>query len=288
MKQSYTTKKARLIIHRMIETAIELFSICKRTNEEIERTKTDQQRLRDANVEYEDIIENKREQSNAVWLIILPILAMACDAVITYQAMSVAIEVFGIPSICKILAPLILVGIEIGVSYFQSVEQLEQHEDSWLMRNLQYIVILILIALSILTIMYSISSYSPLVDSIGYILFVIGTVAVQVALLVASVCLHLWLIKNAERIANAIIYLRHSSNYRRVAKQLSSLEHQQRHNNIPAFTKHSQKLIRLITEFNAVYPEQPLDAALLIPQEVLNGMNVAMGRKIFITESERA
>jgi hypothetical protein len=288
MKESYETKKARSIIHRMIEKVIDLFAACRRTNDELETMKEAQRLLHKVNSDYAIAVEDKRQYWNAVLLIVLVIFVIPCDAIITYQAMSIAVEVFGIPSICKHIAPVILVGIEILISYFQILNRRAQQEDSILIRFLEYIVILILIALSILTVMYSIASYTPAMDALGHSAFIVGTIAMQIALLIASLCLHIFLIKNAERITDGIIFLQYCKNHLRVARYVTELEWSQRHKNFPAFTKHSQQLILHLFEFNAKYPDQPIDVLILIPHDVLRAMNVAMGRNIFNIDNEKS
>lgn len=286
LKHSVTA--AEQAIHRLIEGLLNLFTICKARNEELAKLKEQVQQLDDNNPDFHEMLEDRRENNKMTWRLIIIALSIAVDFFLLYHAMTILCEQFGLPGFLKFAVPAFLIIVEIGVSYFSFIQQRSGERGSWLSRNLQYFVLFILVGLSVLVIVYSIQGYNAAIDGISFSSFLTGTIVLQVALLISSVMLHIWLIKNSEAIAETFAYLQYKSDRKKLTNKIEKLEKENRKKYHPEFTKRTHHLVQNVESFKRHNPEANACFENTMPSELIRGINAVMGRNYFIPPAENA
>jgi len=276
---------AEKAIHRLIEYLLEIFLVCKSTNEAIQTLKEQRQALDDNNPEYAADREDKRESMKMSWRLVIIILSIGVDFLLSIQAISILTDKFDLPSILKWVVPTFLIVTEIGISYFQILHQRDGGKGSWVVRNVQYFVLVILAAFSILVIVFTAQTYDASIDNISFIAFITGTIALQIALLVGSIMLHLWLIRNAEAVAEASAYFHYIIARRKLTKKIEKLEHKNKTANLPAFTKDTYKLVQAVEFFKTRFPYATANFEKTIPIELIRAINIIMGRNVFAVDT---
>ena len=284
MYKNYAFKSAVENMHRFIERLYAMFITCRNTNDTITSSKDSLEQLEQANEEYVPLLHDRREIMRMKWRIAIIFLSAGVDYLLSSNAMPIIVEKFSMPLILSYAVPFFLIGIEIAISYFQSLRQRSASEESFFLNHLQYVVLIVLVSLTVLVVMFSLQSYNQTLDG-PFIPYLIGTVAFQVALLAASIMLHLFLIREAEQIMEAIAFMRFKREHDTLSKQLSRLRDHNGHNNLPAFTKDSQKFVQELDSFNRQFPDANIDFTKTMPADLLRAVNLAMGRKVFVIES---
>jgi len=128
--------------------------------------------------------------------------------------------------------------------------------------------------------MYSLQSYNPAIDG-NYRAFLIGTLIVQIVLLCASLLMHLWLIRHASDVAEAIGFLKFKFDHSAISKKITRLQADDVPTNDKAFLTETQKFTRELNAFKRKYPEAADDILKTIPADVLHEMHSAMGHQLF-------
>lgn len=289
MKQiKHSTSTAEQTIIRLIEALLHLFTVCKSRNEEITKLKADRDSLDENNPDFHEIVEDRRENNKMNWRIVIMCLSICVDFFLLYNAMTILCEQFGLPGFLKIIVPAFLIIVEVGVSYFSAIQQRSGEPSSWLSRNLQYFVLLILIGFSVLVIMYSIQGYNAALDGMSFQSFLTGTIVLQVALLISSIMLHIWLIKNAEAIAETFAYFRYKSDRKKLTQKIDRMEKENSKKYLPDFTKRTHNLIQNIESFKRSHPDANPNFERAMPADLMRGMNQVMGKQVFFIEPVNA
>lgn len=103
---------------------------------------------------------------------------------------------------------------------------------------------------------------------------------VQIILLIPSVLLHVWVLKFAEGIAEAIAYFRYRMQRGRLANTINELEMKKK--TVTAqFMKMVQRFVEAMDAFERSYPGFETGFARIVPHDLACSVNVVMGRNIF-------
>jgi hypothetical protein len=283
----HASQAAANVIYRLIEALHDLLTFGKSKNEEIERLKKKRDNLDSANEEYANIIEDRRENMKMNWRIAIMFLSIVIDFALCYSAMIILCGLFNWPTILKFIVPAILIIAEIIVSYFQILHQRTGERAGWLARNAQYFVIMILVALSILVIAFTAQSYNPSLDG-NFFSFIIGTVLVQLVLLLSSISLHVWLIRHSEALAEAFAYLGFKNDRKQLTKRIEKLEKENKNKHTPRFVQDAQRLVQKVELFKRQFPGVPADFERVMSMDLIEAINRVMGRQVFQTYNAEA
>jgi hypothetical protein len=283
-QQTHTARIAEMTIHRLIESLFQLFTHGRTSNGEVIKLKDKKQMLDTNNPDYTEIIEDRRENMKMYWRVLIIFLSIGVDFLLSFQAMTILCEEFSLPEILKFIVPAFLIAVEIGISYFQILNQRIGEHSSWLVRNAQYLVLLILTGLTILVIIFSIQMYNTSSDGMSFLAYLAGTVLLQTALLVASIMLHLWLIRNAEAIAETLAYFHYKIDRNNLVRKINRLERKNKKKYVHAFAAGAYKLVQKIEFFKQEYPGANINFTKTMPASLATAINQVMGKDVFIIE----
>lgn len=267
-------------IQNLVNDLLNLFLYCKSRKDEVAKLKSNVDELDEMNPEYHEILKDSRENTRMNFRFIILILSFFIDFFLLYEALLILCDQFGWPRILKYLIPAILIVLEVSISYFSIVQSRDEERSSRLSRKLQYFVLPILVGFSALAVFYHIESYNPEIDGISLIGFLTFRLLIQIVLLISSLMLHLWLIKNAEEMAEALAYLRYKSARRNLTSRINHIEDSNTSEYYPRFTKLSHKYVNDTGAFKRRFPDMNMDFASAMPQELIDGINTVMGRII--------
>ncbi len=287
-QQRHTARIAEMTIHRLIESLFQIFTHGRTSNGEVIKLKEKKQMLDTNNPDYSEIIEDKRENMKMYWRLLIIFLSIGVDFLLSFQAMTILCDEFSLPEILKFIVPGFLIAVEIGISYFQILNQRTGEHSSWLVRNAQYLVLLILAGLTILVIVFSIQMYNTSSDGMSFLAYLVGTLLLQIALLIASMMLHLWLIRNAEAIAETLAYFHYKIDRNNLVRKINRLERKNKNKYMHPFTKDAYKLVQTIEHFKQEYPGSNIDFNKTMPANLATAINQVMGKNVFTIEKSNA
>ena len=155
-----------------------------------------------------------------------------------------------------------------------------------MVKNLQYFVIAILVALSYFAVKYTLEGYNPLIDGASFWNFLTSTFLIQFLLLVASIMLHVWLIRHAEEIAEMFAFFKYKSDRWALTKKIEQYEQESIKRYLPEFTQRTHKLAQSINTFKSDHPDVKVNFEEFMSNDLMNAMNTVMGRKVFAIGSE--
>ncbi len=277
---------ALLAIQRFIESLYQTFLKYKAKSQGAEKLKTKLQTLDSNNREYKSIASDHRENMKMFWLMILAGLSIVVDFLATFESGRIISEMLRLAHFFMYCIPIVLVLLEIGISYFQIEAKRKGEGGSWLARNAQYLVMIIVCGFILLTIVFSIESYSNDADKVSFLTFLTGTLLYQIALLIFSLMLHLWIIRHSEAIFEAISYCHYKIARSRIVRKIDKLENEKNDKGLPGFSGDTQKLMQMIETFRQENPEANVDFSKTMPAELLLTINQIMGRKCFVLEQD--
>lgn len=281
-QKRHTARIAEMVIHRLIESLFQLLTLGRTNNEEAVKLREKRQSLDDSNPDYAEIVDDRRENMKQYWRVLIIILSIGVDFLLSFQAMTILCDEFNLPEILKYLAPAFLIAVEIGISYFQILNQRTGERSSWIVRNAQYLVLLILLGLVILVIIFSIQTYNSSTDGISFLSFLVGTLLLQIALFVASLMLHLWLIRNAEAIAETLAYFHYKIDRNNLIRKSNNLDTKNKRRYLHVFAADAYRLVQKMENFKQEYPDATIDFAKTMPADLAIAINQVMGKEIFI------
>jgi hypothetical protein len=284
--KNYTQKNAKLRIFRMIESLLGLLLFRGSIIQKLVELKKDLEVLKENNREFHEALKDKRENSNFTSRLIIIIIGVGIDVLLSYQAMVILCFEYNWPTLLKYLIPIVLVVVEIGVSYFQFIRQRIGERASWLIRNLQYFVLLILLALSVLAVQYSAQMYNPAIDTISFISYFSMVIIFQAILFISSLMLHLWMIRNSEQIMDAIAFFLYQYAHKKITGKIETLELKDTKKYNPMFTQDAQHLVQSVEDFNFEYPNSGINFKQSIPTDLINAINTVMGKIVFTVTNE--
>lgn len=285
--RKHSTNAAEMAIHRLKESLLSRFNLIRSRNESIQSLRLRRDELDESNQDYAEIREDKLENTKMLWRLLILLLSIAIDFVLLLQATTILCEQFGLPRFLKLVIPLLLIIAEIGISYFQVLQKRSGDSGHWAARNAQYFVILILIGFSLMVTIFSIESYNAAVNGMSFAAYLTGVITLQVILLTASIMLHIWLIKNAESIAEVFAFLHYKHSWDRLTKCIDRLEQRNKKKDMPEFTSDTCKLAHAIEQFRERNPQSSPKFDKHFPEDLIKAMNMVMGRSVFGIGSNR-
>ena len=279
-KFTHSAQKEHSSISRFIENMLDLLLACKARDEKTKKSKDRLKQLDESNPEYREILHDKRENNKMLLYIIVASLSVFIDFFLLYNALTIMCSQFNLPGILKILLPIFLVVVEIGVSYFSALKQQSGEYTSWLSKYLQYFVIAILIAFSLMIISFALQGYNPQFDGKSYLHFLLSSTITQIVLLIPSVLLHIWIIKNAEDVAEAIAYYKYKWERKILNLQIEKMETDVQKKYWVLFVKWAHNLVQRLDLFKRNYPDVDGGFERTMPADLIKAINMAMGKKI--------
>ena len=224
IRKRYYAGIGEQVLYRMIEALVHLFTKGKINNEELKKIRTQLLTLDENNPDYAEVNGNHRENMKLYWRLLIMVLSIGVDFLLSFQAMAIICDQFNLPRVLKFFTPMFLIIVEIGISYFQAIARRDGEHGPWIVRNAQYLVLLIMGGFTILVIIFSIQSYNEAIDGMNLLSFIIGTLLWQIALFVAAIMLHVWLIRNAEAIAETFAHFSYKMNRNKLTRKIRKLE----------------------------------------------------------------
>jgi hypothetical protein len=280
-KLSYSAKKAFAAICRLLETADSYLLSGVANSEQWATQKSELDKLDKANPEFFDSLDETRENIRRFWCIVVTLAGIFIDYFLLYNSMAILSGTSGLAVYFKILLPIILVFAEIAISYLATQRERNGEHRSWLSRNLQYFVVVVLISLSLVAFSYSVKGYDTKFDGSSFVGFVLDAAVIQLVLLICSVIFHLWIIKNAEEITEAIAYYRYKLSRLKIVKKMKDLESENKNKNSIGFKTVVSLLIQKIDSFKRDHPLADVKFENLMSGRLKHAINIAMGRTIF-------
>lgn len=279
-KNSLSLAKAKILIRSLVEKLLELFLHGKSLVEERHRLVTQLKSFDDANPDYCEIYDDQRERNKMNFRYLILLLSFLVDFFLLNTAVAVLCAEYGWPSILKFIVPVVLILLEVGISYFAVLQARSEEYMSYIGRNLQYLVLPILVGFSLLAIFFSAQAYSEELDEVSLLGYLTFTVVIQTILLISSIMLHLWLIRNSEDIAEAIAYARFRIKRGRITGAIEKIDKENTSINIPLLTRLTHEYVRRTDTFKSNYPDNDENFSRAMPQDLIDGMNRVMGKRI--------
>lgn len=283
--RKHASNIAELAIHKMIDSLHQLFLLGTTKKEKIDELIEKRNSLDENNNDYCEIRQDKRENMKLWWQLVLIFCSIVIDFVLVYQPMDIICNTFNLPALMKYLAPMFLIILEVGIAYSQILHHRHLQRSTWFMRNLQYLVIVILGAFSALLILFTVNNYNPSIDG-SFLGFVTGTILFQLGLLCASIMLHVWLIRNAELLSETLAYFLYILERKNLSSKIAKLEKMNKEKHSIDFKNASRELIRKIELFKRDAPGADVHFEKTMPLDLIKAINQVMGKTVFSIESE--
>lgn len=229
-----------------------------------------------SNEEFEGLRADSRLRSRMKMMIGLLIFSIFIDSFLTYHALDILCSTIGLPEIVKYVTPVILVFLEVFISYFSFTGSDKRVSKivKLIKRLLPFTVLLIMVGFSISVIAYLLVNFGSAP------VFSIMTIIVQVVLFLASALLHILIITNSVEIGEMFAF----GQYLLKRKKLQNRKDrdQNGHDNAKdIFTQECGMIEKDIYEFNTDFPDNTVDFTVGIPEDVVKAANRVMGRDIF-------
>jgi hypothetical protein len=278
--------KARLFIQSLIKDLIDFYLRLKAHTGELLKLRMKLKTIDESNPEYYEILHDQRENNRMNFRFAIFILSNFVDFLLLNMALDILCDQFGLPKALKYVVPITLIILEIAISYFSTLLSRDEDKPSRLGRNLQYFVLPLLAGFSLLAIIYNAQSYNQEIDGMSLLAFMTFNTVIQLILLISSVMLHLWLIRNSEDLAEAISYMRYKVKRNKVVKAIDKIEKSNSTILMPQFTRLTHEYIRKTETFKRKYPDENIDFTITMPQELIDGINKIMGKKVIKSKDE--
>jgi len=276
---SRNANNAIATIQGMIQKLYHTFLKYKAKNQEHAKLKKELEIHESSNHEYRTIVNDKRENIRMFGLVLLCVVSMFIDFFTIFEACKIMVEIVGWPRWIAFIFPFLLIILEIGISYYQIDAQRKGHSVSWVVRNAQYLIVILICGLIIMTLIYAIGSYSAETSSMSFGQYLWGTIALEVSLGIVSILLHLWIIRVSEDIIEAISYCYYLAKYKRLTRKITRYDKQEKMQGMPRFSGEVQKLIQRIDLFKRENPNLSFDFTTTMPEELLTAIKQVMGKR---------
>lgn len=271
-KNTMAQKAARRTSEQLYELDINRQQIATSIGENTAHLKT----LEESNPDYIQQLNDSRSIVFMWVLIVVSFCACFIDGIITNSAMAIICDQAGLPLSLKFAVPIVLVIAEIGISYAQARKEIEGEGGSFLARNVQYLIMLIIASFSVLVCGFTINGYSPITDGTNYSLFVFTTIAVQGGLLIASLAMHIWLIRHAHDITESIGFFRFRKIYRNTKNKVAGL-HAEQKNCDQAFHKKAHRFFQDLYVLRDAHPAAAAAILHTVPLELRQSLQKSIG-----------
>lgn len=285
MKQSIVALKAKSALQTLVKNLLNLFLFLKARHELLEKLKNKLNELDNNNQEYTSLLKDARENMRMNLMFIILIISFFVDYFLLYGSLDILCDEFGWWFILKFIVPVALIILEIIISYFTIVHS-RDGENYGISKILQYLIFPVLAGFSLLALFYYFHNYNKDIDHMSLLSYMSFNVILQMLLLVSSIMLHLWLIKHAEEIAEAVAYTKYKVQRFTIVNKIERIEKANTTIYFPLFTKLAHKYVQDIDAFKRNYPEIYLNLSSTMPQELIDAINKVMGKKSINSNAE--
>jgi hypothetical protein len=283
---SYSAKKQYHFITKMIAKASDLY-MRGNVQKQAGAKHTEKLIMLDkSNEEFKKLLGDFRENLRMFLLIVSALGTIVIDYLLLYNVMTILCEQSHLHWLFKIMVPAMLIVMEITISYFSIVRQWNEEPDTWIDRSLKYFVIVLLIVLSAVVILYDVRGYTPETDGSSFLSFIIDSCVTQILLLIASVIMHLWIVKDAEGIATSIAFFSYRAKRQRVVNKIADMEAAVQDTYGPALVQIVYRLVKAMEDFKRNYPGADVHFEKLIPLDLQLVINAIMGRAVLLQTSK--
>jgi hypothetical protein len=247
--------------------------------------KNDLVTVRDAldnnNADFKEVHEDKFSNFLNYSYLLTIFFSAFIDYIMLYNAVAIMTKGVIWAHYLKVFIPLLIIFLEMIVSYVCQVKERTGELRTWLGKSIQYFVLALLAGLCAMTCFYFAAGYSYEFDNISFTQFFTGIVIYQAILLVASILLHIWLIQNAENIVTAFAYILYKTKRDKITRKINDITRINRDVYTPQFKKMATRLVKEIRNYNDTHPLYPYDFKHDMSDELMNAINTVMGRVIF-------
>lgn len=281
-KKKYSLYKAEMVIKEAIKNILKTFTDGKCAKENAIKYTAVCNELDEQNPDYKEIREDYRERNKMSWRFAVLCFTMIIDFFLLFHGISLLCETLNLPEALKLIVPISLICLEVAISYFSRPAKGilgNWQQRTGISKYLPYFVIIILIGMSLMVIFFSFMHYSQSVDGMSLADFLLGTVAIQITLLVASIMLHIWLIHNAEEIVEMFGYRKYYAAYTKKTNA-SNKEDRKAKRKYKTFITQTSEIATMIQEFKDRFPGASTSFSAIMPVDLINAMNLVMGRII--------
>lgn len=276
---TYSTHLAEQSIIRQITKLVELIARGQMLQNNLLKKK-EHLELHDRNNEkFAMIIEDVQESFKMTMRAILLILSFIIDFALLFDALSLLDST--ISPIARVVIPLGLVFVEVIISYFTILQKSEDDNQSKLLAVLPYFVLFILVGLSISSIVYSVQNYNEQIDGMAFSWFLLSVVVKQGVLLIGSLLLHIFLIRHSAKITEAGAFFRYRKFRKSIVKDIDRFEAMIQNNVTPEMKMRVQAFAQEVEMFKRKYPHSNIQFEKMMSEELINMINIIMGKKIF-------
>lgn len=235
-------------------------------------------KLDNANGSFFRVLHNKREHNKKMLDIVTASLCIFLDYLLLYTGLSVLCVMLHWSALIQIAVPILLVLGEIGISYSSLIER--RIGRAGLQKVLQFCIIGFLIGFSVFVVYVSTQGYNPQFDGGSQTNFLLKNAVVQLMLLVPSILLHIWIIRHADDIADAIAYFIYRWHRASLESTIRKTEELLR-KDTAAFIKKVQELLEAMEAFRRNYPDSDVNFSVVVPADMAATINALMGRVVF-------
>lgn len=287
-RSQHALKVALKKVYQEAATLVQLFNAGKSRNEELSQLNQSLTLLDDKNPDYKDIIGDQRESNKRNGMVFLLLATIAIDIVLSFQALSILCAQLGLPPIVKFIVPPALLMVEIIICYTQILNHRNGGRTSFVLNVAQFAVIVFLVALCVMGILNSAESYNQDIDKLGFLAYMFINSILQITLLVFSVLLHLWMIYNAEEIAESVAFFNYKLQRNKLTNAIKRIEQANNKRFIPQFMDQVHHWVRCNELFKLDYPDVKIDFSKTIPEELKAVINTILGTDYFPSSTNAA
>jgi hypothetical protein len=261
-----------------IQNLLSLLLNCKNVEDQAKTLAEKISRLDMANPEYCAVRHDRKEWVWMVFFMLLPVATVAIDYVLLLKSFSILYP--GMLGVFKFIFCVLLVTVETGTSMYLISKASVEDFPSRLTRWLPYVIIMVLISFSAVTIFYSVEGYDPQVDHESLTRHITGPILYQITLLVPSVLLHLILIRCSSEVHWYAAFCHYLVTRFSLVQKSKSTNVGPNNLHFKAFLLSVQKVVRRMNAFERTYPDVPADFGKNIPVDLAHAMGKVMGRPI--------
>jgi hypothetical protein len=275
---SHAERIEHTIICRLIDYLLSLFMRGKLLVDKIKKLQEKKVAIDNANQDYALIKEDHRESNKMFLFIIIAVLSVLLDFILIANPVAFIAKNFHLPYILIFVIPAVLVILEIGIAYTSILHHRTDEPRSWIGRNLQYFVIGLLIAMSVLLLIYFAQGYEKTTDG-AFIPFLLGHMFIQIILLIPAIMIHLWVVRHSEDIAEAVAFLRYLLQQKKVQNKINKYEKEYQEHLLPKYIKGTRTFVYKKERYEANYGDGGFEK--MVPRDLAESINKIMGRMIF-------
>jgi hypothetical protein len=223
--------------------------------------------------------ENAEMLADRIFAIAKVVIVLILDYLLLKNTILIFGDRNGWPAWWTYAIPTIFIVAEFVVCFRIWKRVTERHEATWFDSFCQYLIIVILLGATVYSIVYDIGGYIPEVDAVSFTTYLTGSVVMQSCIFIFSAILHIVLIQNVPKIAEALMYFLYSAKRGILNDKINRTDRKLARVNA-SFDKKSNLLILEIYEFDRNYPREKDVFITVLEQDIIDEINKRMGKKV--------